>query len=320
MILNDGTIRNYKISDLNIDNIRPGKFVVRANEIWKEGKNQKAVETLMEQLGRMPRTEDGIWWHKKIYPHQVWLDGLYMGIPFYTLTATKQQTRKQSEKVIDDAISQIMKTATLTLDSKTGLYRHAYDASHSIFWADKTTGQSAHTWGRAQGWMMMAITELLDVMPPTHTRYKEVVELLQNVAAAVARFQDSETGLWQQVMDVDDERNYLEATCSCMFAYSLLKGVRIGWLPESFSINGTKAYKGIINNFLHINSDKTISLSDCCSVAGLGPESNTRRDGSFEYYISEPIRDNDPKGLAPFIWASIEMEMKGYTASSLNTE
>ncbi len=317
MVRPDGSIRDYKFSDLNIDNIRTGRFVLRSNSLWNEDKNSKAVATLKQQLDSMPRTDDNIWWHKKIYPHQVWLDGLYMGLPFYTMFAVERMKGKAQLKVLDDAVDQLTKTARLTYDSKTGLHRHAYDTSHSIFWADKETGRSAHTWGRAQGWMMMAMIELLDVLPDDYARRQEVVDLLGQVVEAVVRHQDQETGLWFQVMDVADQRNYLEATCSSMFAYSLLKGARKGWIDERYRQSGIKAYQGIIDHLIHVNADSTISLSNCCSVAGLGPENNKRRDGSFEYYLSEPIRDNDAKGVAPFIWASLEMEMMGYTVDGL---
>ena len=165
--------------------------------------------------------------------------------------------------------------------------------------------------------MMMAIVELLDVLPDNYRRRDEVLELLRKVSEGVVRHQDSKTGLWYQVMDVEDSRNYLEATCSSMFAYSLLKAARKGWIAEQYRASGIKAYRGIVEQFIHVNGDSTISLSNCCSVAGLGPENNKRRDGSFGYYISEPIRDNDAKGVAPFIWASLEMEMMGFNVDGM---
>ena len=317
MILQDGVIRDYNFKDLNIDNIRTGRYVLRSNQLWNEDKNNRAGATLMQQLDSMPRTSDGIWWHKKIYPNQVWLDGLYMGIPFYTMYAMHNLKGNARQLVLDDAVDQLTQTARLTYDSQTGLYRHACDATRSIFWADKQTGQSAHTWGRAQGWMMMAIVELLDVLPDNYSRRDEVLELLRKVSEGVVRHQDSKTGLWYQVMDVEDSRNYLEATCSSMFAYSLLKAARKGWIAEQYRASGIKAYRGIVEQFIHVNGDSTISLSNCCSVAGLGPENNKRRDGSFGYYISEPIRDNDAKGVAPFIWASLEMEMMGFNVDGM---
>jgi rhamnogalacturonyl hydrolase YesR len=190
-----------------------------------------------------------------------------------------------------------------------------------MFWADKETGLSQHTWARALGWYTMAMTEVLDVLPDDYARRDEVISLLQKAMKAVVKYQDKKTGVWYDVMDVNDERNYLESTASSMFAYVLLKGARKGWLDDSFRQAGIRAYQGIIDQFVRVNADKTISLTRCCSVSGLGPgisptvlkaapkvKENLKRDGSFEYYISEPIRDNDAKGVGPFIWASLEME------------
>ena len=199
-----------------------------------------------------------------------------------------------------------------------------------MFWADKTTGLSQHCWGRAQGWYSMALIELLDALPQDYSRRAEVIELLRKDLDAVIKYQDPKTGLWYQVMDQPGrEGNYLESTCSSMFAYVLLKANRMGYLNEKYREAGIKAYKGIINNFIRINADKTISLTQCCEVAGLGPglsdkvrkaapkvKENRRRDGSYAYYLSEPIRDNDAKGLGPFLWASLEMEQLGYTTDS----
>ena len=177
-----------------------------------------------------------------------------------------------------------------------------------MFWADPTTGQSKHTWGRALGWYVMAMTEVLEALPEDYARRQEVINLLQKTMTEVVKHQDKKTGVWYDVLDVKDERNYLEASCSAMFAYVLLKGSRMGWLDESFKQAGIRAFKGIVKEFVRVNADKTISLTRCCEVSGLGPDNNRRRDGSFEYYISEPIRDNDAKGVGPFIWVALEME------------
>jgi rhamnogalacturonyl hydrolase YesR len=200
-----------------------------------------------------------------------------------------------------------------------------------MFWAEKEIGLSQHCWGRAQGWYSMALIELLDALPQDYSRRAEVVELLRKDLDAVIKYQDPKTGLWYQVMDQPGrEGNYLESTCSSMFAYVLLKAHRMGYLGEKYREAGIKAYKGIIKNFIRINADKTISLTQCCEVAGLGPglsdkvrkaapkvKENRRRDGSYAYYLSEPIRDNDAKGVGPFLWASLEMEMLGYTTNKL---
>lgn len=311
-LINDkGEIASYDINDYNLDQIRTGRFIYRFNQLQPQAKNDIAIATLFKQLKKQPRTKEGVWFHKQVYHDQVWLDGIYMGQPFYTMVA-RQMLKKDNKvfKIYDDAVNQILSTDRRTYDAKTGLWRHAWDESHSMFWADKTTGQSQHTWGRAQGWFIMAIVEVLDVLPDNYPRRSELISLLKRVAGATVKYQDKTTGLWYDVMDVGakGKGNYLEATCSSMFSYALLKGYRKGYLDKDMFEAGKKAYKGILDNLIRVNADSTISLTNCCSVSGLGPESNPKRDGSFEYYISEPIRDNDAKGIAPFIWASLEME------------
>ena len=323
MIDQEGNITGYKLEDYNLDNIRTGHFVARLYELMPEEKNLKAIRLLMSQLNDQPRTEaDGVFWHKAIYAYQVWLDGIFMGLPFHSLTARMLLNPEQAGKIYDDAVKQVTVTYNRTLDPKTGLNRHAWDETHEMFWADKATGLSQHCWGRAQGWYTMALIELLDAMPENYGRRNEVISLLKKDLDAVIKWQDKESGLWYQVMDQPGrEGNYLESTCSSMFAYVLLKAARKGYVDQKYRDAGIKAYNGIIKNFIRINPDKTISLTNCCSVAGLGPgmsekvlkaapkvKENKRRDGSYEYYLSEPVRDNDAKGVGPFIWAALEME------------
>jgi len=282
-----------------------------------------------------------------------------MGLPFRCLTApiTEKVKRLKGKKVnkgadavtsiYDDAVNQLKITYQRTLDPKTGLNRHAYDETRKTFWADKETGLSQHCWGRAQGWYTMALIEVLDALPEDYVRRSEVIDLLKSDFDAILKWQDKDSGVWYQVMDSpgrselatphSDQRseNYLESTCSAMFTYALLKAYRKGYVGEKYRDAGIKAYKGIINHFIKVHPDKTISLTECCSVAGLGPaetpeviaamkkinpkgsvKENRRRDGSYAYYLSEPIRDNDAKGVGPFIWASLEMEMLGYDTDS----
>ena len=331
MINANGEIRTYKIEDYNLDQIRTGHFVARMYQLYPEAKNLKAIQTLMKQLSKQPRTVvDKVFWHKAVYSYQVWLDGIFMGLPFHTMTARDLLKPKQAKKIYDDAVNQISVTYRRTFDPKTGLNRHAWDETTEMFWADKETGLSQHCWGRAQGWYTMALIELLDVLPEDYARRSEVLDLLQKDLDAIIKWQDKDSGLWWQVMDSPGrEGNYLESTCSSMFAYVLLKAFNKGYLGEKYRDAGIKAYKGIISNFIRVNADKTISLTKCCEVAGLGPgvsakvlkaapkvKENKRRDGSFAYYISEPIRDNDAKGVGPFIWASLEIEKLGYTTDS----
>ena len=324
MINDKGEIRSYKLEDYNLDQIRTGHFVARMYEKYPEAKNLKAMQTLMKQLDKQPRTKEGVYWHKAIYAYQVWLDGIFMGLPYRCLTARNLLSAKKAKKIYDDAVDQISKTYERTLDPNTGLNRHAWDETHEMFWADKETGLSQHCWGRAQGWYTMALIELLDAMPEDYERRGEVIELLRKDLDAVIKWQDKETGLWYQVMDQPGRKgNYLESTCSSMFAYVLMKATNKGYLGDKYFLAGKKAYQGILKNFIRVNADKTISLTNCCAVAGLGPgmsehvkkaapniKENKRRDGSYDYYLSEPVRDNDAKGVGPFIWASLEYEKK----------
>jgi polygalacturonase/rhamnogalacturonyl hydrolase YesR len=343
MINEKGNIRGYNILDYNLDNVRTGHFVTRMYQQWPEAKNMVAMKTMMKQLQNQPRTiADKVYWHKAIYAYQVWLDGIFMGLPFRTLTAPITTTAKEAkkgaiDKIYDDAVNQLKITYERTLDPKTGLNRHAYDETRNTFWADKVTGLSQHCWGRAQGWYSMALIEVLDALPENYARRQEVIDLLQKDLDAVIKWQDKKSGVWYQVMDQPGRKgNYLESTCSSMFAYVLLKAYNKGYLGAKYRDAGIKAYKGIINNFIRVNEDKTISLTQCCSVAGLGPAAtpeveaalkkvnpkgtineNKRRDGGFDYYLSEPIRDNDAKGVGPFIWASLEMEKLGYNINNV---
>ncbi|MBM6991854.1 MAG: glycoside hydrolase family 88 protein [Prevotella sp.] len=316
MIDAKGNITGYDLKDYNLDNVRTARFIYRMNRMEPQPNLDKALKTLFKQLEKQPRTQEGVWWHKAIYANQVWLDGIFMGLPYYTLAApTLKGMKKAEKKYWADAIDQIVKTDKRTFDAKTGLWKHAWDETHTAFWADKETGQSQHTWGRALGWYTMAMIEVLDVLPQDYARRAEVIDLFRKAMTAVVKYQDKETGVWYDVLDVNDPRNYLESTCSSMFAYCLLKGARLGYLDDSFKAAGIKAYNGILKQFIRVNADKTISLTRCCSVSGLGPAPgpyvktpNFKRDGSFDYYMSEPIRDNDAKGVGPFVWASLEME------------
>ena len=321
MIDQKGNITGYDYNEFNLDNVRTARYILRMHNLNPAKNTETALKTLFKQLEKQPRTKEGVWWHKAVYAYQVWLDGIFMGLPYYTMAAPQLKGQKKATKYYDDAVDQIIKTDRRTYDEKTSLWKHAWDETHQMFWADKETGLSQHTWARALGWYTMAMTEVLDVLPDDYARRDEVISLLQKAMKAVVKYQDKKTGVWYDVMDVNDERNYLESTASSMFAYVLLKGARKGWLDDSFRQAGIRAYQGIIDQFVRVNADKTISLTRCCSVSGLGPgisptvlkaapkvKENLKRDGSFEYYISEPIRDNDAKGVGPFIWASLEME------------
>ena len=239
----------------------------------------------------------------------MWLDGLYMSSPFLTAYANSQLTGKAQKKAYDEVARQFLTVAKHTYDPATGLYRHAWDEKKAQFWADNKTGQSAHCWGRAQGWFFWALTDVLEQFPENHPKRPELVKLLGSIADGIIKHQDAESGVWYQVVDESGrEGNYLESTASAMYCYNLLRAVRLGLLPESYREAGIKAYNGILDKFIVTAEDGTVSLTECCAVAGLGGGSSQRRNGSFEYYISEPKRDNDAKGVGPFILASLEME------------
>ena len=317
MIDEKGNITGYKYEDFNLDNVRTAKFILRMHNLFPTKGTEKALKTLFKQLQNQPRTKEGVYWHKAIYANQVWLDGIFMGLPFYCNYAVQTMKPKKAEKYLNDAVDQMVKTDYRTYDEKTQLWKHAWDETHQQFWANKEDGKSQHCWARALGWYVMAMTECLDAMPENYARRQEVIDLLNKAMKSVVKYQDKKTGVWYDVLDVKSDKNYLESTASSMFAYVLLKGYRKGYLSEEYLKAGVKAYNGILKQFIKVNADKTIGLTRCCAVSGLGPgpgpyvkKPNYKRDGSFEYYMSEPIRDNDAKGVGPFIWASLEMEQQ----------
>ena len=257
---------------------------------------------LRSQFDGQPRNEDGGFWHKKIYPHQMWLDGLYMGMPFLAEYAFRNSEPQDYQEVV----RQIKLVAKHTYDPANGLFRHACDVSRTERWADKKTGQSQHCWGRALGWYAMAIVDVLDYMPVHEEGRDTVLAIFNHIAQTLKKYQSPE-GLWYQVMDRSgDKGNYLESSCSAMFVYSLLKALRKGYIDESYFAVARKGYEGILNNFITVDDKGLISITKACAVAGLGGKNY--RMGDYNYYITEQIRDNDPKAVGPFIMASLEWE------------
>ncbi|MHA6279668.1 glycoside hydrolase family 88/105 protein [Salinimicrobium sp. CAU 1759] len=303
MINEEGVIKTYKQSDYNIDRVQGGRFLIGLYEETGEERYQKAVEILRDQMREHPRTSEGGFWHKKIYPYQMWLDGLYMGSPFLARYAA---TFDEPE-LFDDVANQFALVNKYHYSEDSGLFHHAWDESREQRWADPETGLSSNYWGRSIGWFAMAVVDVLDFLPQDHPERQNIINIAQKLAAGIVRYQDEETGVWYQVVDQGErEGNYLEASASSMFAYFLLKGVDEGYLDSKYRDAGIKAYEGILEQFIEENEDGTISLTDVNGVAGLGGD--PYRDGSYEYYINEIIRDNDPKGVGPFILASLEYE------------
>jgi len=296
-----GIIYGYKIEEYNIDCINSGKFLFDVYARTKDERYLKAITFLRDQLKQHPRTSEGGFWHKKRYPNQMWLDGLYMGTPFYAQYALDFN----EPKIFDDVVNQFVTVHKHTYNAAVGLNYHGWDESKLQKWADPVTGCSPNFWGRAMGWYAVALVDVLDYLPLEHPGRIQMLEILNQVASGIKKFQDPKTGLWYQVLDQDGrEGNYLEATASSMFTYALLKATRKGYIASDYKAVATKAYNGILDNFIKDNGDGTISLTKCCSVAGLG--GNPYRDGSYEYYIKEPVRDDDAKGVGPFIMASLE--------------
>ena len=302
MVNEDGTIKKYKLTDYSLDRINSGKMLFRIYEQTKDDKYKKALDLLRSQFDGQPRNADGGFWHKKVYPNQMWLDGLYMGTPFLAEYAY----RNNEPQAYQEVINQIKIVARHTYDPANGLFRHACDVSKREKWADKETGQSQHCWGRALGWYMMAIVDDLDFIPQHEPGSDTVLVILNHIAETLKKYQSPE-GLWYQVMDKSGEPgNYLESSCSAMFVYSLFKAVRKGYIPSSYFAVARKGYEGILNEFIKVDDNGLVSITKACAVAGLGGKNY--RMGDYDYYIHEQIRDNDPKAVGPFILASLEWE------------
>lgn len=309
MIGADGAIRTYQLSEYNIDRINPGKALFSLYERTKDEKYQKALTLLRRQMKEHPRTKEGGFWHKQRYPFQMWLDGLYMGAPFLA-----QYARVYNEPaLLDDVVNQFVWMEKHARDARTGLLYHGYDESRAQKWADPATGLSKEFWGRAMGWYAMGLVDTLDFIPADHPRRGELVAILSRLAAAVERVQDPKTGVFWQVLDKGSRAgNYLESSASTMFAYAFMKGARQGSLDPRFGALGRKIHEGVIKEFI-TTDEGVVSIHRVCQVAGLGgdPNGGFFRDGTFEYYVNEKIRSNDPKAVGPFILAALEYESSG---------
>ena len=307
MVNADGSIKTYKIKNYNIDMLNSGNVLLYLYSVDKQDKYLKALQLLRSQLNDHPRTSEGGFWHKQIYPHQMWLDGLYMGQPFYANYTQIFEKGDSANKAYDDIVNQFDLIQKHLKDPKTGLLYHGWDESKEQAWADKQTGLSPNFWGRAMGWYGMAIVDVLDFLPQNHSGRARLISYLNSYSEALVKVQDSKTGLWYQVLDKGGEKgNYLEASASSMFVYTFAKGARKGYLPTSYKTIAKKGYDGIIKNLISVEKDGTVNLNQNCAVAGLG--GTPYRSGTYEYYVNEEIRPNDPKGTGPFILASLELE------------
>ncbi|SRR5690554_55693 len=304
MINEDGSIETYRLERYNIDHINPGKILFSIHEKTGNLKYLKALQLLRSQMESHPRISNGGFWHKQIYPHQVWLDGLYMASPFLA----EYGKRFDEPALFDEVVLQITTAYDDLIDEETGLLYHGWDESREQRWSDPVTGKSPHFWSRSIGWYMMALVDVLDFLPTDHPGRPAIIEILNKTSKTVDEFRDPATGMWYQVTDLHERKgNYLESSGSIMFIYTWVKGSQKGYLPQAFIQKGEEAYEQFVDQFIRENTDGTISVTSVCSVAGLGGEKKYR-DGSFEYYISEEVRDDDPKAIGPFIMTSILLD------------
>lgn len=298
----DGSITSYDPKEYNLDNVNAGKTLFDLYQLTGKEKYRKAIDTVYEQLKHQPRTSTGNFWHKLIYPNQVWLDGLYMAQPFYM----QYELTYNEGKNCQDICRQFFNVYELMRNSRNGLYYHAYDDSRKAFWCDKVTGLSANFWLRALGWYAMALIDTVEVMPDSMAKERdELSRIYRELIDSMLPYQDDEAGMWYQVVNRGGiAPNYLETSGSAIFAYAIMKSVRIGILDSSYFAFGKKAFDGICSKYLG-EKDGELQLGGICLVAGLG--NKEMREGTFDYYMREPIVQNDAKGVAPLILAYVEI-------------
>lgn len=301
LINDEGEIYLYEPLKYNIDFINSGKILFDVYSKTGNPKYKIAIDFLIEQLKHQPRTAEGGYWHKLVYPDQIWLDGIYMASPFMA-----QYGVQFNQPVwIDEAIRQVTLCYKRTLDEKTGLLYHAWDESSKQKWANPRTGHSPNFWGRSIGWFFMATVDVLDFVPENHPRRQELIRILQHLAEVMTKYQ-SKNGLWYQVVNLGGkDENYEEASVSSMIMYAVAKSVNHHYIDKKYLDTSVKAYNGLLDHLIVRNEDGTYSMTKCCAVAGLGGK--PYRDGSYDYYINERIRDNDSKATGPFIMGCIEL-------------
>lgn len=303
----DGQILSYSPEEYNLDNVNAGKTLFDLYELTGKEKYRKAMDTVYSQLKSQPRTSTGNFWHKKIYPNQIWLDGLYMAQPFYM----QYEATYHNCQGCRDSYEQFLHVYDLMRDTRNGLYYHAYDDSKEAFWCDKVTGLSDNFWLRALGWYAMALIDTMDVMPPSmEEEKKQLGRIYKELIDSMLPYQDEETGMWYQVVNRGGiTPNYLETSGSAIFAFAIMKSVRLGFLDDSYYVYGKKAFDGICRTRLS-EKDGVLQLDGICLVAGLG--NKEMREGTFDYYMREPIVKNEAKGVAPLILAYIEVMMRNH--------
>lgn len=300
----DGSILGYEPTKYSTDDVCESRILFDLYHITGKEKYLKAIDLTFSQVKNHPRTKEGNFIHKAIYHDQIWLDGLFMMQPFYT--------RYQSEfgkKDYSDIVKQFSNVRAIMYDEKAGLYYHGYDSSRTLFWADKKTGLSKNFWLRSIGWFLVGLADVYSYIEEDYVEDRIVIkDIFAQAVEGIMRYQDEKTKMFYQVPNFPGrEGNYIETSGSAMVSYALLKGSRLGMLSSDYAQKGAEIFNGIVENKMSAENGD-LNLKDICLVAGLGPENNTRRDGSYEYYISEPIVENDAKGVGPFIMAYTEMK------------
>lgn len=295
----NGEIKTFNINDYNLDNINEGRALFQLYDYTGKEKYRKALDFIYIQIKSQPRTKEGNFWHKKIYPNQIWLDGLYMSMPFYL----EYEKRFNNKVNYSDILNQILNVSRLLRDQSTGLYYHAYDSSRECFWSDSETGLSKNFWLRATGWYVMALVDILEILDETDQELiSEISVIFKDLIDSILMYRDK-SGMWFQVVDKPNVGgNYLETSGSAIISYAILKAVDLGFLAKDYRAYGVMAFNGISEKYLQ-NENGKMKLGGICLVAGLGGKN--RRDGSFEYYMSEPVVENEAKGIAPFLLAYI---------------
>lgn len=306
-VAEDGSIRGYSQEKYNLDDVNEGRVLFDLYKKTGKEKYKKAIFLLHEQLEKQPRTNTGNFWHKLIYPNQIWLDGLYMAQVF--------SVRFQKEfggGDYSDAVTQFKNVRRLMFDEEKKLYYHGCDCSKTAFWADRNTGCSKNFWLRAIGWFCISLIDNIDYIDNDENARKELIAIFSEAIEGISQYADPETGMYYQVVDQGGrEGNYLETSGSSMIAYAMMKGARLGVIDAKYAAMGKKTFDGICEKYLSVNDSGELNLGGICLVAGLGPEDNRRRDGSYEYYVSEPVVENDAKGVAPFVLCYTEVKRMG---------
>jgi len=303
LVAKDGSIATYKASENSLDNVLMGRIALMLYGVTQDKRYYLAAKAVRAQLESHPRTDEGGYWHKAIYPHQMWLDGLYMGEPFRAEYAKKFQEPDE----FNDIAQQFIWSEKHLRDPKTGLLYHAWDESKALPWSDKQTGLSPEFWSRGMGWYAMALVDVLDSFPENHPKRAELIAILNRLMTGVAAQQDAKTGLWYEVTNKPTGKgNYLEASASAMFVYAMEKGVRMGYLPARYSAVAAKAYAGIQSKFITTDANGTVHMSSIVQGVGLGGK--PYRDGSYTYYTTTKVVSDDSKGIGALMMAATEVE------------